>query len=45
MRGLIRGYSVTRFDMTLARKAYEVFRQYGSEHRAAICKTRGKSGD
>jgi len=44
-QGLIRGYSVTRFDMTLARKAYEVFRQYGSEHRAAIYKARGKSGD
>jgi hypothetical protein len=41
--GLIRGYNVNRFDLKLALKAYETFRQYGSEYRAAIYQARGQS--
>lgn len=45
VNGLIRGYNTERFDMTLARKAFAAFRQYGTEYRAAIYRARGSGSD
>jgi len=41
-KGLVRGYSVVRFDMCLARKAFEAFHQYGSDYRAGVYAARGQ---